>query len=123
MHEFGIVSSVLETVMDCASRARATKVLAVTLRVGDLVQAQEDSLLFSYEILTEDTIAQGSNLIIEQVKPRSHCIDCDRDFTHNGLDLRCPFCGSISTQLVAGKELSIASIDVDIPDEVDNNQE
>lgn len=121
MHEFGIVSSVLDTVLSSAQHAHATRVLAVTLRIGALTQAQEESLRFAYDVLTEDTLAQGSQLIVEHIAPRSHCHDCGHDFDHDGRDVRCPYCSSISTELIAGRELAIASIDVDIPDELSSD--
>lgn len=120
MHELGLMTGVLDAVTQSAVEAGATKVLKVTLSVGEMTEAIEDCLTFAYEALTEEnTLFSGSALEIHMVKPRSRCLDCGLEFDHDRFHVTCPQCGSPATQLIAGRDLRIDSIEVDIPDDTD----
>lgn len=120
MHELGLMTGVLDAVTQSAVEAGATKVLKVTLSVGEMTEAIEDCLTFAYEALTEEnTLFSGSELEIHMVKPRSRCLDCGLEFDHDRFHVTCPQCGSPATQLIAGRDLRIDSIEVDIPDDAD----
>lgn len=120
MHELGLMTGALDAVTQSAVEAGATKVLKVTLSVGEMTEAIEDCLTFAYEALTEEnTLFSGSELEIHMVKPRSRCLDCGLEFDHDRFHVTCPQCGSPATQLIAGRDLRIDSIEVDIPDDAD----
>ena len=63
------------------------------------------------------TLYEGGELVLDFVKPKSHCLDCGAEFEHDRFHLLCPECGSRLTMVTEGKELHIASIEVDVPDE------
>lgn len=120
MHEVGIMTGVLAAVDEAATNAGALKVFKVSLSVGEMTEAIEDSLRFAFDILTENTISEGAELEIRMVSPRSVCEDCGYEFNHSRFHIGCPLCDSINTTLIAGKELQIDSIEVDLPDEDDS---
>lgn len=119
MHELGIMTGVMESTLATAREAGATKVLSVTLRIGRMTEAIEDALLFAFDAVKEGTIAQDAELEVIMVEPRSVCLSCGAEYEHDRFHMLCPECESPFTQLVAGKELEIASIEVDLPDEDD----
>ena len=51
------------------------------------------------------------------VRPKSRCLECGAEFEHDRFHLLCPECGGFATELIAGRELQIDSIEVDIPDD------
>ena len=53
MHELGIMTGVLEAATASAREAGATRLLKVTLSVGEMTEAIEDALVFSFEALVE----------------------------------------------------------------------
>ena len=117
MHEMGIISGVIDAVVQAAQEAHAESVTSVTLRIGVMTEAIEDALQFAYEALSEGTMCEGSQLVIDMVQPRSVCLECMEEFEHDRFHRICPACGSYETALVAGRELEIACIDVEVPDE------
>lgn len=119
MHEMGIISGVLDAVNTSAADAGATKVLSVTLRIGVMTEAIADALEFAFEALSENTLSEGAELIIDWVEPKSLCAECGNEFVHDRFHRACPACGGYETLLMAGRELEIASIEVDIPDDED----
>lgn len=121
MHEMGIISGVIDSVIPAAEQAGALRVLKVTLSVGEMTEAIDDSLYFAFEVLSEGTLCEGAELEINHVKPRSICFECGNEFEHDRFHRACPKCGSYETQLIAGRELAIDSIEVDLPDEEDQS--
>ncbi len=117
MHELGIMTSVMEAVTQSANEAGATSVLKVSLSVGEMTEAIEDALRFAFEVLTENTMCADAELEIKMVKPKSRCLECGAVYEHDRFHMICPECGSFATELIAGRELQIDSIEVDIPDE------
>ena len=119
MHELGIMTGVLDAVQIAAKDAGALRVLKVSLSVGEMTEAIEDALVFAFEALQdlEDyELCRGAELDITMVKPRSKCLECGAEYEHDRFHMLCPHCDSFATELIAGRELQIDSIEVDLPD-------
>lgn len=117
MHELGIMTGVMEAVKTSAIQAGADKVLKVNLSVGEMTEAIEDALFFAFEALSEgNPLFDGAELIITMVRPKSRCLECGAEYEHDRFHMLCPECESFATELMAGRELQIDSIEVDIPD-------
>lgn len=123
MHELGIMTGVMEAVEKAARDAGADKVIKVDLSVGVMTEATEDSLQFAFEALSEKSFLQGARLDITMVEPRSRCNACGATYNHDRFHMVCPECSSYDVKLIAGKELQIDSIEVDIPDDDDVQEE
>ena len=117
MHEMGIMSGVLQTVVASAEQAGATRVTSVQLSIGRMTEAIEEILVFAWEALSEGTICEGAELKVNMIDPRSHCPECGNEFEHDRFHRTCPNCGNALTELIAGREMQLDSIEVDIPDE------
>ena len=116
MHELGIMTGVVESVEQAARDAGALRVTKVNLVVGVMTEAIADALQFAFDMLKEDTLLSPAELHIEMVEPRSQCMECGAEYTHDRFEMSCPECGSVFTKLIAGRELKIDSIEVDLPD-------
>ena len=120
MHELGIMTGVLDAVQTSAKQAGADRVLKVSLSVGEMTEAIEDALRFAFEALAEQreyALCAGAELDITMVRPRSRCLECGAEYDHDRFHMLCPECGGFATKLIAGRELQIDSIEVDIPDD------
>lgn len=124
MHEYSIVEGVLDSVIPAAKKAGADRIVCVRLRVGDMTEVVQESLDFMWGICCEQRgpMVEGCRLEVEYVYPRSACLKCGHEFEHDRFHLKCPECGSASTMLLSGRELEIASMDVDIPDDAPAEQ-
>ena len=114
MHEFSLVSSVITMVEQSAKEAGASKVTSICIVAGDLSQVVDEAMDFAFEALSEGTLCEGAKLEIEHVRPRSRCMDCQKEFDHDVYHRRCPECDSLFTELIRGKELFIDHIELDI---------
>ena len=106
MHEVGIVNGILDTVIRAARGAGASRAVLVTLRI------------FAWETFRdEDPLTRGCELAVEEVHPQSECLDCGEVFDHDRFHCRCPQCGGANVRLLHGRELDIASIEIETPDD------
>jgi hydrogenase nickel incorporation protein HypA/HybF len=114
----GITQEVLGAVIDAAQNAGATRINSVRLTVGGLTEIVPDALQFAWECLTPGTFAEGAVLEIRETSGRSLCMECGAEFDHDRFDRRCTAegCGSFMTKPLAGDELRIDDIDVELPD-------
>ena len=118
MHELGIMTGVLDAVTKSAHEAGAVRVLKVSISVGEMTEAIQDALEFAFEALSDcDEFVKGAELSITMVKPKSRCLDCGAEYEHDRFHMVCPECGGYNTKLLAGRELQIDSIEVDLPDD------
>lgn len=118
MHEMGVTTEVLRTVVDAATEAGGTRINSVTLTIGELTEIVPDALQFAWEALTPGTLAEGAELRIVETGGRSVCLQCGVEFDHGRFDRRCKACESFATRVIVGDELMIDHIDVDVPDAV-----
>jgi hydrogenase nickel incorporation protein HypA/HybF len=113
MHEFSLMMGVLDTVEASARLHGASKVVEVRLVIGEMAEVLDDALEFAFETLTPDTLAQGASLSLTKVRPKSRCLACGTEFEHDRYHFACPACDSLATELLAGRELHIASMEIE----------
>lgn len=113
MHEFSLMMGVLDAVEVSAKQNNATRVVEVKLVIGDMAEVLDDAMDFAFEALTPGTLAEGAKLVMTKIKPQSKCLACDTTFEHDRFNFACPQCDSLATQLVAGKELYIDSMEIE----------
>ena len=108
MHELAIAESVVEAVLE---RTGDKQVTCVRLAVGKLAGVVPDALTFCFELATAGTALEGAELEIVDLPGRAHCRGCGEDFAKDDLILLCE-CGSADVEVVAGRELSVTSVEV-----------
>jgi hydrogenase nickel incorporation protein HypA/HybF len=86
----------------------------VLLRVGVLSGIMEDPLQFCWGLATQGTVLAGSDLVIERVPVTVRCRPCGDDVALDGAQsFRCPRCGTLSLEVLKGRELEIVSLEVE----------
>lgn len=112
MHEVSLMAQTLEIALDCAKQRDATQIHRLKLRVGRLSGVVPEALTFAFDVVTKDTIAQNAQLEIETVPARCYCDRCQIEFQPDDIIFTCPHCHQTSTQVLSGKELELASLEV-----------
>ena len=115
MHELGLMQSVLAAVEESATAAGATRVLEVRICVGEMTEAVVEALEFAFEALSSGTLCEGAKLEASYIKPHSRCRVCGNEYDHDRYHISCPACGSFNVELLAGRDLYIDSIEVELP--------
>ncbi len=114
-----MTTQIVENVLLEAEKHNAKKVTEVHLVIGKLTFLGTEQVRFSYNVLVEGTIMEGSTLHIEEKNGAVRCSSCgyEGDFMYEDNPtyhvpiptLRCPKCrGPLKT--VGGRECTIKSI-------------
>jgi len=113
VHELYVAESLLNTVLDEARKAQATRILAINVNIGEFSGIEEDCIKFYFEILSKDTPALGAKLNISYKKAEFKCGACKKTFDRVGFRFACPFCGSYGLLTDQGGGLFLESIEVE----------
>jgi hydrogenase nickel incorporation protein HypA/HybF len=114
MHELAITQSILEIVLRHAEGAGAQRVLSINLVIGELTGFVDDSIQFYFDFMSKDTPAQDARLNFERIAPRARCQQCGTDYAPPNSRLwTCPACGALGGEVIAGKEFSVVSIEIE----------
>ena len=103
------------TAVAVTERTGAAPVTCVRLRVGRLAGVVPDAMRFCFELVTAGTPLEGAVLEFEHPEGRGRCRSCGEDFVLADLILLCS-CGSADVEVLAGRELAVASVVVRRPD-------
>ncbi len=107
------MQSALNLALEQARKARASRVHVIRLRIGALSGVVPEALTFAFEALVPGTLAEGAQLAIEPVPARFWCAACTREFQADDLFAECPDCHAPSGELRAGREMELASLEID----------
>lgn len=110
MHEMSIAQNIVELVTEKARAEDAAKVTRIDLAVGSLSGVMIDALKFGFEVVTKGTIAEGTELQIDEIPARAICRDCDLPFDADSYITRCPKCNGYVVDMLQGQELKLTSI-------------
>ncbi len=113
MHELAITEEVVRIVTDKAAAMKASRVASVELVLGVLSGIVPDSVSFYFEHFSQGTPCQGARLDFVRVSAVARCRGCQHQFEPGEFDWTCPECGHLGADIVAGKELAVASIELE----------
>ena len=111
MHEAAVAKEIYDIVEKAAREGGLTYVTRIALEIGEFSCIQSDQLVTAYRILTRDTNQAGAQLVPTRVKAQARCGSCHKDFQVSFTDKRCPDCGQVSEEILAGYGMSISEIE------------
>ncbi|MFZ0157428.1 MAG: hydrogenase maturation nickel metallochaperone HypA [Kineosporiaceae bacterium] len=89
-------------------------VVSVQVRVGTLSGVVGGALGFAWDIATAGTALAGSRLDLTEVPVRTACSACGEEADlPEPLPVRCPGCGGRDVDVVGGRDLELASVEVE----------
>ena len=112
MHEMSICEGILQILEDEAKRHVFTRVSKVRLEIGALAAVETEALLFSFDVVTRGTVADGAELEVLDVEAKAWCFDCcETVLIASRLD-DCPACKGSRLKATSGDELRIKDLEV-----------
>ncbi len=113
MHEMSLCEGVLQVLQTEAKTQGFSKVKAVWLEIGDLSSVEPEAMLFSFDVVTKDSLADGAKLNIINVPGGAWCMQCSKNVTVKQRFDECPDCGSYQLQVISGDEMKIKELEVE----------
>lgn len=113
MHELSVTQSILEIALTHAQRAGESRILQISLAVGELSGIVGESVRFYFDFISKGTMAEGAELVFRHVPARFRCLDCGAEYEPDGHDWTCPRCGALRPMAMGGRELLVESIEVE----------
>jgi hydrogenase nickel incorporation protein HypA/HybF len=123
MHEFAIAEALVQAVLAEMEQAGVPggALRRATVVIGVLQQVVPENLTQAYRVLTEETPAKGSELTIQSVPVQAICRKCGwQGAIRDGLYL-CPACAARGVDVVAGRELYLAALEVNERDDLNQS--
>lgn len=116
MHELPVTQAILETALRAAQQAGGQRILAIDLVIGELSGVVDDSVQFYFDILSQNTPAQGAQLRFLRQPARVQCLDCGHEQgAAPPLAPFCSACGGARVLVTGGRQFFLESIEIDDP--------
>ncbi len=116
MHEMslamGLMREIERQLEPYGPEARATRVF---LEVGGLRAVVPEAMQLCFRAAAQGTVAEGAELVIEQIAPRGRCVGCGREREIDHRLFLCPDC-DLPVRLLTGEELLLRSIEIEEPE-------
>ncbi len=120
MHEYTLTSNIIEEIIRALQAEDNCKVINVTLGFGPFTHGSFESIQFWWEVLSKDTIAEGSKLVYKPLDGELYCPSCDeviRASHEHSIDeylqiFACPKCHSLQTEIKSGEEIIIIDVEI-----------
>jgi hydrogenase nickel incorporation protein HypA/HybF len=112
VHELSIAQSIIDIVHQHVPQAMLENVRIVRILVGEGSGVVADSLSFSLQAITADTLLANARMNIETIPFRISCASCSMISDSDGGLCICPSCGSGNTTVISGTELRVKDIEL-----------
>jgi hydrogenase nickel incorporation protein HypA/HybF len=120
MHELSMAESILTAVIEKSEENHAKKVTKVIIEIGKMAMLNSEQLTFLLDVLTEDTIANEAEIIIEEIPIEIECPKCgftgqidSEDFDPYTPIAICPECKNFKVNVLNGKDVIVKNIIID----------
>jgi hydrogenase nickel incorporation protein HypA/HybF len=124
MHELSMAEAIVNTVLDVAEKNNAEEIMEVTLEIGQLTMLNPEQLKFLLDVLSEDTLLENSEIIIEDIPVEIKCRNCEftglantDDSDHYLTIVLCPQCEKKDLEILKGRECNVKTIKIEKSDE------
>ena len=112
MHEVSIMTEAVRMAVEAAQAVGARSITGLRLRVGTLSGAVPEAMEFAWDVVRQNTMARTATLTIETVPAACWCATCQTVFECADFFNECPCCHNVSGELRRGRELDIASVEM-----------
>jgi hydrogenase nickel incorporation protein HypA/HybF len=120
MHELAICQALMNQVESIAMERNAVNVVTIVVGMGPLSGVEEQLLKHAYPVASAGTIAEGAELIIENLPVRVKCSQCGCESDAVPNKLVCQHCGDWRTTLVSGDEMMLMRVELETGSEQTN---
>ena len=123
MHEMSIAEGLIQSVLAAANQHNATRIERVEIDVGQMRLIVPDAMRLAWQVITEGTIAAGSELIVVEIPMAARCKKCGREFAPKIDEYLCPDCGQADVDILTGDDIILKSVVCDSNENAESGAE
>jgi hydrogenase nickel incorporation protein HypA/HybF len=112
VHELSVCQALLNQVAEIAAARGAARVTGITIEVGPLAGVDPALLGNAFAIARAGSCAAGAALLIEAAAVEIACLSCGAHSRPAPNRLVCAGCGGFRTRVVAGEELRLRRVEL-----------
>ncbi|MFC1645879.1 hydrogenase maturation nickel metallochaperone HypA [Candidatus Omnitrophota bacterium] len=111
MHEFSLVKKEVDRLKD---KVNGKKVNKVVFSLGRLSHGTPQSISQAFKTIAVNSPLSSAELQVVDIEPKIKCQSCGEIYgAEGGMKLTCVQCGSGSSEVIAGQECYISSIEIE----------
>ena len=114
MHELSIIANLFEILEEKAREQKSRKIVSLKLQVGALSGVVPELLQSAFDMYRKDTLAEEAVMEIVTVPLQIECLECGAKLTHDDFILSCTRCGSPRIKTLAGTEMFLEKIELEV---------
>jgi hydrogenase nickel incorporation protein HypA/HybF len=116
VHELSICQALLQEVAKIAASRNACAVDRITIEVGRLSGVEPELLARAFEVARAGTCASSAALVMQTLGIRVKCTECGATSNVEPNCLVCGACNGYRTRIIAGDELRLRAIELQVPE-------
>lgn len=116
MHEYSIVSALIEQCEQLAAENKANRITRVSIKVGVMSGVEPALLETAFATFKEDGICKGATLDM-QIQPLViRCLECQQESELKERSIICPQCNSNHTKVIDGEDMMLMQLEMEQAD-------
>ncbi len=114
MRELAIAQAIFEKALSHIQAAGTGRVTTLYLVRGEKSGMAEDTIRFYWSEISRGTSVEDTCLNFRREPAELLCLTCDQRYPSGGNGAVCPTCGSEKIKVVAGEEIYLEAIEVEL---------
>lgn len=110
MHELGLCSEMVKTLLDYMKQEKLTEIEEVTITVGEATGVVPRYMYDCWPAVVEDTPLAKTVLKVQYVLAMGRCHQCENEYSLVINHEKCPKCGCEDYDMMNGYEFEITTI-------------
>ncbi len=113
MHEYSIVTSLLDLCEENAKKESAEKITKVEVKIGKLSGVEPDLLQTAFDTFKEKTICEEAEFVMHIQDVVIYCSACKKKFTLKENEFSCPICKSYDIETIDGEDMYLMRLEME----------
>ena len=114
MHEYSIISALIEQCEEIAIQNRAYKIDEITISVGERSGVEIELLKNAFDTFAmESIICSGAKIIIERQEVVLECAKCGKQTSAKEMQYsKCQHCSSTQVEIIKGRDIMLMRLNM-----------
>ncbi len=113
MHEYSIVTALLEQCEQHARDNQATAISKVVVKIGILSGVEPTLLTTAFNTFKQESLARDAEFIIQHQDIVVQCNQCHQSNKMAEHSVICPQCNSFDTRIIEGEEMLLMQLELE----------